>query len=133
MKNVLLIDVGYLEYFKCFSASLSKYCNVTIITKSGIDLINLPAKQKKWFYLISQKMKPSKIRSLLRGMEYIWGYCIVCVYALFHHFDIIHIHWAVIPKIDCFFFAILKKLCKKLIFTAHDFVPHSGIEIQKPH
>lgn len=123
MKNkVLLIDMGYLDYFQEFSAACMEQVDTTIVTKYHVDtkMENI----KRLFYKYSDRMKEGKWRKLLRLLEYIYGYYKVYKLVKTNEYDIIHIHWFVVPVVDRIMALKLKKHCKRLVYTAHDVIPH---------
>lgn len=126
IERLLIIDVGYIEYTKQFYSYCSKYIDTTLITKHytpGDD-----SKILHFFYKKSEKMRDNYFRKLLRGLEYIIGYIKVIMYLKHNYYDYVHIQWPVMPSVDIIFFKIIKKRCGKLIYTAHDVIPHINPE-----
>lgn len=121
-KKLLIIDVGYLEYTKQFYAGCKKCIDTKLITKCIPN--NTDKNILQFFYKYSENMNDSKIRTLIRGVEYFLGYLKILHYIKKEKFDYIHIQWAIIPYFDTFFFKLLKRRCDKLVFTAHDAIPH---------
>lgn len=76
------------------------------------------------FFKKTEKMAHSTYRKLLRGVEYINGWLQILKKVKKGQFDIIHIHWLLMYKIDLRFVSILKKYSNKLILTAHNVIPH---------
>lgn len=124
--RLLLIDMGYLQYFQEFYKAAQKYMDVYVVTKTDIkDSGNF----YKYFYPITLRINDSKLGRVdrwLKGIEYVVSYLRIIMLVKKEHFDIIHIHWAIMPTIDKFFFRKLKKYTRQLVYTAHDVIPHSG-------
>ena len=123
MKNkVLLIDMGYLDYFQQFSDACMNQIDTTVVTKYHLDTQS--EQIKRYFYKYSDKMKEGAFRKTIRLLEYIYGYYRTYRLAKKNAYDIIHIHWFLVPPFDKWMASKLKKHCKKLVYTAHDVIPH---------
>ncbi|MBQ7863268.1 MAG: glycosyltransferase family 4 protein [Lachnospiraceae bacterium] len=79
---------------------------------------------KKFFFRLSDTMKDGYIRKIIRGIEYCIAYCKIIGLASREKFDVIHIEWALWYALDIRIFSILKKLSNKMIYTAHNVIPH---------
>jgi len=84
--------------------------------------LNYPV--KRVFFKRSEKMKSGFFRNLIRIVEYYIAY-----FALFrelraHNYDLVHIQWLLHYKTDIIFLGIIKKLGPKVIYTAHNILPH---------
>lgn len=119
-KKVLLIDTSDSEYHQMLLSEMKKYLDVTSVSKCYSSDENA----YKYFFPLSEKMRHGKIRKIIRGFEYVLGYIRTLALAKMCRFDAIHIQWALIPKVDMFFFKRLRKYTDKLIYTAHDVIPH---------
>lgn len=75
------------------------------------------------FFRRSEVMKPGKIRSIVRGLEYIRAYIYLMGLAKKEQFDIIEIEWLLFYKIDANFIKALKKYAP-VIYKAHNVLPH---------
>jgi len=80
---------------------------------------------KNIFFEKSEQMKRGKIRILLRGYEYIKSYIKVIKELRKKNYDVVHIQWLLMYKIDIWYLKKIKKHCKKLVYTAHNVIPHS--------
>lgn len=79
----------------------------------------------KVFFKYSDKIdKDSKLRTIIRGFEYIQGYLYILSLVKDEHFDIIHFQWCLQYDIDIFFLKKIKKYVPRLVFTAHNVIPH---------
>lgn len=76
------------------------------------------------FFKNTEKMPHSMKRKILRGMEYIRGWSKIIKIAQTEKFDVIHIHWLLMYKVDLRYIPVLKRYCKKMILTAHNVIPH---------
>ena len=120
MKKIVVIDVGDIMYSRYFDSSIQQLANAAVITKySSVNNTAL-----KYFYRYSESMRSGIKRNLVRGFEYILGYNKCLSYIKHSQPDVVHIQWALIPPADYFFWRKIKKYTKKLIFTAHDVLPH---------
>jgi glycosyltransferase involved in cell wall biosynthesis len=80
---------------------------------------------KKVFFPLSEKMSDGKLRKVIRGLEYINSYKAIFNYLKKKGYvDIIHINWLLFYSLDIRFIRRLKKYCRKLVYTAHNAVPH---------
>lgn len=122
-QKVLLIDPSYGDYVQGYFKGCSSQIDTTIITKYWLE----DESNKsiiKWFYKFTDKMKHGILRKVFRGFEYIYTYIRILFFLKKNYFDIVHIHWVVFPTVDKYFFRKIKKHCGKLIYTAHDVIPH---------
>lgn len=123
------------DYLNGLSYGLSDYVDLTVFTNANFrKTTDKNYKVIRHFFPKSDTMKPSKIRTLLRGLEYVWAYCeiIRLVKNKKQPFDIIHINWLLKYKIDKVNVKKLKKHCTKLIYTAHNVIPHMDGEKSVP-
>lgn len=120
MKKIVVIDVGDIMYSRYFDSSIQRLTDAAVITKySSVNNTAL-----KYFYRYSESMRLGVKRNLIRGFEYILGYYRCLSYIKHSHPDVVHIQWALVPPVDFFFWRKIKKYTKKLVFTAHDVLPH---------
>ena len=73
-------------------------------------------------------MVPSAKRNAVRATEYICQYLKLVNIIKREKPDVVHIHWSVISKVDPIFFRKIKKYCGKLVYTAHNVLPHINSE-----
>lgn len=124
--KVLLIDTAYTEYSREFAKSCRKYVDTTVIRKYYTeDTAAIPM-----FYKFSEKMKQGKLRKIIRCFEYFYGYFRILNYVKKNRFDVVHIQWPQILSFDKYVFKKLKKQCGKLVYTAHDVIPHEPTQNQ---
>lgn len=130
--KILLIDPRCVDgsnlyfYTTGLVSGLSNGSDVTLVSNYFCELPEkLDCVHKKWFYPFSQKMKDGKIRKALRGVEYIFAYLEVLILASNSKYDVIHIEWPIVYKLDRIFWSILKQKCKILSIKAHNILPHS--------
>jgi glycosyltransferase involved in cell wall biosynthesis len=84
------------------------------------------------FFKRSELMGASKKRKFLRGIEYVLGWRKIIRLVKDNKYDIIHIHWLLMYKIDLFFIKQLRKYTKRAILTAHNVIPHVNGEKSIP-
>lgn len=118
--KVLLIDQSDIPYFRMFSKYGMENMNMTVVSRYGSSNPNA----LQYFYKFSKNMRKGKKRNIVRGIEYIIAYLRIFHLIKKEKFKVIHVQWAVIPKIDIIIFKILKKNTDKLVYTAHDVIPH---------
>lgn len=129
MKKVLLIDPWGInstgEYTKGLIHGLSQLTELTVVTNFYFES-NEHAKYTlyKWFFKKTETMKRTKYRSLLRGVEYFKTYSRIIGLLNKQQFDVIHINWLLMYKIDIFFLKRIKRKGVKVIYTAHNVLPH---------
>lgn len=81
------------------------------------------------FFKYSENMAKGFFRKAVRLAEYVLAYIKIIKLIRNKEYDIIHIHWLLVYKIDYFFIFYMKKHCKKIILTAHNIIPHvNGLE-----
>jgi len=82
----------------------------------------------KIFFRYSEKMKYSKFRKMIRGIEYIMNMTRLLHIYINEKPDIIHIQWLLLYQFDFFWLKILKFMLRKsktkLVLTAHNVLPH---------
>ena len=128
--RILVIDPwgvnGPARYLNGLLYGLSNYENVTVITNKYFKKVTgARIEVHNVFFSRSEKMQSSKVRLLMRGFEYCNGY-----YYIFRHlrnsekYDVIHINWLLVYRLDKLFLKILHKYCKKIVYTAHNVLPH---------
>lgn len=122
-KKVLLVDMSNYEYFQAFSLECSKQIDTTIITRFPFRGEN----KIPYFYRYSGKMPSGIARSIIRAIEYLIGMHKTYQFIKKNYFDVVHFHWAVIPTLDTYYYKKIKKHCGMLVYTAHDLVPHVGL------
>lgn len=120
--KVLLIDPSDIPYSLALSDSLKEYCDLTTITRYS----SLNQNALKYFYKYSDAINNKRFRLVVRGLEYAYAWLKIINLVNHNDFDLIHIQWSNIFKFDCLVYKILKKKTKKLVFTAHDVIPHDG-------
>lgn len=84
---------------------------------------------KRVFFERSEIMKPGYLRNIVRIVEYYIAY-----FALFRElrensYDLVHFQWLLHYKTDIIFLGIIKKLGPKVIYTAHNILPHRSGKI----
>lgn len=79
---------------------------------------------KKIFFKISEKMKLTRKRTFIRGIEYVLGYYKILKTIKNGNYDVVHINWLLNYSLDKFFLKQIKKLCNRVVYTAHNVLPH---------
>ncbi|MFZ3371670.1 MAG: glycosyltransferase family 4 protein [Desulfitobacteriaceae bacterium] len=114
-------------YINGLCSGISKYVDLTLITnyyyKTTTD-----AKYNIMpiFFRVSEKMSSGKLRKIIRGIEYIYSYKKIIKELKKNRYDIVHIQWLLQYKTDIHFLKRIKRYCKKIVYTAHNVVPHTN-------
>ena len=136
MKKVIVINPrgikGDEEYLNGMVSALYKRndIDVSLYTNFYYEIPDedIPYKCHRYFFKNSEKMVPSTKRNAVRAAEYINQYLKLINIIKKEKPDIVHIHWSVISKVDPIFFRKIKKYCGKLVYTAHNVLPHINSE-----
>ena len=113
---------------------LSRYCSITLFTNFYYSKMeDVDYEVEKCFFKYSQKMKGGFPRTIIRGLEYYYAYKRVVYRKLKDKkYDIVHINWLLLYPIDYLFIKRIRKLCKKIVYTAHNVIPHVNGEKHIP-
>ena len=128
--KVLLIDPwgtrNTAEYLNGLIFGVSENVDLTVFTNYYADIyIESNAKINKCFFKISEKLSSSmKLRKIIRGIEYIHSYRKIVSYVKNNQCDVVHINWLLKYNVDIKFIKKIKKYCRKIIYTAHNAIPH---------
>lgn len=79
------------------------------------------------FFKRSQNMSVSKKRKVIRGIEYIHAWNAILQIVKNNKYDVIHVHWLLMYKLDIVFLKKIKSIVgsnTKLVLTAHNVLPH---------
>lgn len=106
--------------------AMSDYADIVMVTQANCSFLsNARCKIVKLFFAKSSKMHTGIIRTIVRGLEYIVSYLRIIKFVKNSNFDVIHVEWSLMYKIDPTIFKQLKKSCKIFSFKAHNILPHS--------
>ena len=126
--KVLIIDPWCSDKYEVYTIGLcdglSNYADVTLCSSYYETRISNKYDIKRVFFRYSDRMKRSALRSVVRGIEYCLNYLKIIKLAKKHQFDVIHVEWALLHTADRLFLKKLKKLTKRLVYTAHNAIPH---------
>jgi glycosyltransferase involved in cell wall biosynthesis len=117
-------------YTSGLCSSIAGYVDLTLWTNYYFPQekkSNYPV--KRVFFKRSEKMKPGYLRNIVRIVEYY-----IAFFALFRElrvnsYDLVHFQWLLHYKTDIIFLGIIKKLGPKVIYTAHNILPHRSGKI----
>jgi glycosyltransferase involved in cell wall biosynthesis len=84
---------------------------------------------KRVFFKRSEKMKPGYLRNIVRMVEYYIAYIALLREFKENRYDLVHFQWLLHYKTDIIFLGIIKKLGPKIIYTAHNILPHRSGKI----
>lgn len=123
--KVLLIDTSQPDGYSIeYANRCRRFTDGTVIRKYYTSDENaIPV-----FYKLSEKMKPGYLRYGIRLIEYILSYFYVYKLVCKNHYDVVHITWPQVLWFDKFIFKKIRNKCKKLVYTAHDPIPHEATE-----
>lgn len=128
--RVILIDpwgtANTAEYLNGLIYGLSPITELTVFTNHYFKLkVGASASIHKVFFPKSEKMKRNEYRKILRGWEYILAYRKIFRFLEGRpKYDAIHINWLLFYSLDIRFLQCLKRYTKKIVYTAHNVVPH---------
>lgn len=127
--KVLLIDPWGIketgEYTRGLCSGLSQLTELTLITNSyHVDTSDAQYHVLPWFFPVSEELKCGIKRTAIRGLEYINTYMRIISLVKRERFDVVHVNWLLMYKADCFFLRRMKKYCGKIVYTAHNVIPH---------
>lgn len=129
-KKVVLIDpwgtANTSEYLNGLIYGLGSLVRLTVFTNYYFKMnTDTKAELHRIFFRKSENMSHGKIRTFVRGIEYILGYFLILKYLKKNkEVEIIHINWLLNYKLDIRFLHILKRHVPKIIYTAHNVIPH---------
>lgn len=127
--KVLLIDPWGInntsEYLNGLISGLSSRVDLSVFTNVYFEkYVDATASINRVFFKKSEKMMPSRYRTIVRGLEYLKGYSKVLKELKKEHYDVVHINWLLNYKLDIRFLKRIKKYCPKIVYTAHNVLPH---------
>lgn len=132
-KRVLIINPWAIKgenlYTDGFIKGISEHADITFMTNWLYNVhSDINYQVQKVFFKYSQKMSRTYFRMFVRGLEYIIGY--ICIFRELKRkqYDVVHIQWILLYKLDKFFMNVIKSRCKKMIYTAHNVIPHMNGE-----
>lgn len=137
-KKIVLIDpwgiASTSEYLNGLIYGLSPLVDLTVFTNYYFQLKTSSAVEiKRVFFKNTENMEQSTFRKCFRGIEYIWGYRNIIAYLKKKgSVDVIHINWLLSYRLDIRFLKELKKYTNKLVYTAHNVIPHINGEKSIP-
>lgn len=133
-KQVLLIDpwgtANTSEYLNGLIYGLDEFTELTVFTNHYFQLkTQNNADIHCVFFRNTEKMTSNRLRPTIRGIEYLYGYNQIIRYLKKNRkFDVIHINWLLKYEMDIYFLKALKKHTNKLVYTAHNVLPHQNGE-----
>lgn len=137
MMKVLLVDPwgvnNTAEYLNGLIMGLSRKVELVVFTNRFFELReDVNAELHKVFFPKSENMRHGKLRSYLRGIEYIQGYEKTISYIKRNpDIDIVHFNWLLFYGIDIKYLNRIKNMGKKIVYTAHNVVPNFNITEKK--
>lgn len=128
IQKVLFIDPWGInntgEYTNGICGELQNYVDLTLVTNYYFQNKTEIKNVRNWFFKHSQKMKGGFFRKLVRGMGYFCTWKKIIRLARKEKYNVVHINWLLMYKLDIRFLKKLKKYNIKIIYTAHNVIPH---------
>lgn len=130
MNKVLLIDpwgiANTSEYLNGLIYGLNGKVSLIVFTNKYFILkVPSDAEIHKIFFGKSEKMKHGMARTIIRGIEYYISYRHIFRYLRKNgKMDVIHINWLLKYKMDNLFIKKMRNYTKKIVYTAHNVIPH---------
>lgn len=125
MKKVMLIDPwgnNENKYFTGLIEALSKKVDLTLVSRRDYTNSEISCKILPFFF--ANNRKNNKSTKILKGINYIFSYLKIWKMLIINKYDVVHIQWLLLNKIDKVILKMIKKNCGKLVFTAHNVFPH---------
>lgn len=124
--NVLVIDPWFLEYTQGLCEYIQKEINLEIVSSYENEKIyNNEFNIYPFYFKYSAQIKNNYLMKILKGLEYAVA-CIKTLMLIFEKkYDIVHIQWLLFYPVDALFLKIMSKMNTKIVYTAHNAVPHT--------
>lgn len=116
-------------YINGLCESIADYVDLTLWTNFHYPRerkLNYPV--TRIFFKRSEMMKQGFIRNIVRIYEYYTGYFALIRELRKNKYDLVHIQWLLHYKSDIRFLTKIKKHCPKIVYTAHNVLPHRSGE-----
>lgn len=121
MMNVLIIDPsGTTNYSNGLAKGLSSLCKLTVVVRVGFNGDNNKYEIKEYFRICEN----GTALRIVKGIHYIIGWLKTIRLVRKSRFNVIHIQWLLMYRLDIIFLKILSKYCNNIIYTAHNVIPH---------
>lgn len=128
MKKILLINPWGVNNDEFYTSGLTTALNKTQKLDLATNFYYEGSKPNGNYYPIffkkTEKMSNSIFRKIYRGVEYIRAYQKLLKIIEKEKYDYIHIQWLLMYKVDRIFLKKIKELNVKVVFTAHNALPH---------
>lgn len=122
MRKILVIDPNNTAiYTEGLVTALREYFEVSLVTNKDAVKID-KIKNYNIFFKTSYK------KQYIKGINYVISYLKIILLTYFKDYDIINIQWSKKTTIDIFFINLLKRR-SKVVFTAHNILPHVNGEM----
>lgn len=127
MKILIVDPSGTNNYCNGLAQGLSLHNQVTVIARTGFNKSLGQYEVKEYYHL----WYTGRTGRFVKGINYIIGWIKTIKHAKNCRYDVIHVQWVLKYSIDIFFLKILKRYCDKLVYTAHNVIPHVDGEKKK--
>lgn len=124
-KRIIIIDPNNTEeYVYGLIKELAEENRVTYVTKQSSGFYFPGVVIKKWFY--SDKCHSR----ILMGLNYVMSYIKILFSIFIEKYDVVHIQWCKLERLDYYFIKFLRKR-SKVVYTAHNVLPHINGELKQ--
>jgi len=123
MKPIVYIDPQSIRNLAIYDYSLLSHVegNIHYICSTFYDYLPMPAHIKQYSLFGYNNKKNNSAKAI----SYLWSYVRIFFLILKLRPQLIHIQWLRIPRFDVLFLRTIKKLTgSRLVFTAHNVLPH---------
>lgn len=123
----MLVDPSGDAYGKGLATGLASIVDLYYVTtKNNIEKCDIDANVFLMFY--SGEIK-NKIQKVIKGVKYIKAYLQILRMIKKYGIDVIHIEWLLVPKLDVKLLKMIRNTGIRLVFTAHNVLPHRNSEL----
>ncbi len=120
--RILIIDPsGTDNYCNGLAGGINKIESVDVVVRDNYIPLCGDSYPIYYYFRLSSKYAKNKIT---KGLNYVKGYLKTLKLVKNRQYNVINIQWLLMYDIDIIFLKILKKYTSKLVYTAHNILPH---------
>ena len=121
MKVVLFDPSGTTNYCNGLANALCKKVDLDVIARDNYEYLKDGNYNLYRYFKLS---KSSILNKIQKGLNYISGYLKTIKLVYSNKYEVFHIQWLLLYSVDIFFLKIIKHKVKKIVYTAHNVIPH---------
>jgi len=110
---------------------VTKYDYEWMGKKKDFSVKNMFFKISTWLIYEFAFFNHQRSRQVMKGLEYVVDYLFFIRHCLGTKPDIIHFQWFLIPLADAIYLKVLKRLGFRIVYTAHNILPHEETKNDK--